>query len=138
MAFLNYKNTNNAQGTLLTGISAGALSAILSSGQGDLFPTTFPFLVKIEQFTGSNVTKREIVKVTNRSSDTLTIVRSSGYCPASYTATTQTNTAYSFDPGAGTVTLTQVFASEQVDDIQTEIARLETDKADIADAVMLV
>lgn len=128
MAFANYTNSNNAQGTLLAGISAIATSAILSASQGGLFPSTFPFFVKIEQFTGSNVTKREIVKVTGRSTDTLTIVRSFGYCPASYTAVTQTNTAFSFDPSLGTVTLTQVFPAEQIDDIDAEIARLETAK----------
>lgn len=76
MAFANNKNSNNAQGTLLAGIGAGSLSAILTSTQGGLFPSTFPFYAKIEQFNGSLVSKREIVQVTNRSGDALTIVRS--------------------------------------------------------------
>lgn len=118
MAFVNYTNANLAQGTLLAGISAAATSAILSTNEGGLFPSTFPFMVKIEQFTGANVTKREIVKCTARVGDTLTIVRSAGTCPASYTATTQTTTAFSFDPADGTVTLTQVITNEQILDIQ--------------------
>lgn len=31
MAFINYKSTNNAQGTLLAGISASATAAILAT-----------------------------------------------------------------------------------------------------------
>ena len=76
MAFVNYKQTNLAQGLLNAGILSGGVTVVLQSGQGSLFPSTFPFLAKIEEFTSGNVTKREIVKCTNRVGDTLTIVRS--------------------------------------------------------------
>lgn len=85
----------------------------------------------VEKFNASlQITKREIVKVTAGPTEALTITRSAGYCPANYTATTLTNTAFSFDAG-DSVKLKLV--GEIIDDMNTEIARLESDKADQAD-----
>lgn len=126
MAFQNYKTTNNAQAQLLAGISASAGTVILQSGQGSLFPSSFPFLAKLEKYdTEGRVIKREEVKVTAGADDTFTIVRSFGYCPASYSATTQTNTAFSFDSDD---TFSLTITAEQLKDVQDEITRLETDK----------
>lgn len=123
MPFTNAKQANNAQVQLQAGISASATSVILQSGQGSLLPTAFPFWVKIEQYdTAINnyrVLKRELVLVTNRSADTLTVTRSAGNCPASYNATTQTNTAFSFNAGD---TLTQTLTAEDINDIKDTLA----------------
>lgn len=98
MAFVKYTGTNLAIGELLGGISNSSGTLILATGQGDLFPSAFPFKLKIEQFDGqSRVVKREIVKCTNRSSDTFTITRSHEACPADYSALTQTTTAFAFN-----------------------------------------
>lgn len=121
MALSGYKMTNNAQGALNVGISASALSVILQTGQGDLFPTTFPFLAKIEQFSGANVVKREIVRVTNRSGDTLTIVRNVEACPLAYNSVTQQQVAQSFLSGD---TFSQIVTSGQMKEIQDEIGLL--------------
>jgi hypothetical protein len=67
--------TNNAAATLASGISAGATSLTVSSGQGALFPTITGsdyFLLTLQNV-GNTAT--EIVKVTARSTDTMTIVR---------------------------------------------------------------
>ena len=133
MVLTNYKAKNNASTTLASGISAGATSMIVATGAGALFPSTYPFLMTLEQFTGDNVTKREIVKCTSRTGDTFTIVRSAWYCPADYTALTQTNTAFAFSTG-DTVSLRIV--SEIVDDINAELARLETDKLNLTGGSM--
>lgn len=125
MPFQNYKAKNNVSTTLLAGISSSATTIIVATWAGDLFPSTFPFELTLEQFTWTNVTKREIVKCTARSWDTLTVTRSAGYCPASYTALTQTNTAFSFLSG-DTVSLR--VTANIIEDINTEVARLETDK----------
>jgi len=138
MSFQNYKTANIATGTISVWISAWATSVILNTWQGDLFPSSYPYLLKIEKYDSWStlenkpVTKREIVKVTNKSGDTFTIVRSAWYCPATSTATTQTNTAYSFDVGDSVFL---VMPAEQIKDIQDEVVRLETDKADDADVV---
>ncbi len=105
-------------------ISAGATSFICTTWKWALFPSTFPFLLTLEAWTGWVVTKREKVRCTGRSVDTFTIVRSAGYCPASDSASSQTNTAFSFDPTAETVTVKLSLTAEDLDDINAEIARL--------------
>lgn len=67
------------------------------------------------------------MKVTNKIGDVLTVARSAGYCPATWDASVQTNTAFSFESGDF---FAQVFPAEQVEEIQDEVARLETDKLD--------
>lgn len=69
MAYDRFIARNNARGTLLSGISAGALSLILVSTQGGRFPSTYPFLLEIKEtdtVAPYAVLKREIVKCTNR------------------------------------------------------------------------
>lgn len=101
----------------------------MATGTRGLFPSTFPFFLTVEKFNASlQVTKREIVKVTAGATEALTITRSAGYCPADYTATTLTNTAFSFDAG-DSVKLKLV--GEIIDDMNTELARLETAKLNL-------
>lgn len=124
MPFTKYGVANEAQGQLLAGIGASSPTLILKSGQGGLFPPSLecPFFIKLEKYdTALNnyrVLKREIAICTNRSGDTLTITRSAGYCPASYSATTQTNTAFSFDADD---TVTQILVGEQIEEIQAAL-----------------
>lgn len=63
MATTFLKPKNNATGVLLSTISPSATEATLASGQGALFPSTFPYHVTIDN---------EIIRVTNRSTDVLT------------------------------------------------------------------
>ena len=132
MPFLNYKNANLAKWQLLAGISASATSMILQSAQGWLFPAVFPYLLKLEQYDATSplenkpVLKREMVRVTNKAWDTFTIVRSAWSCPVSDVALTQTTTALAFN-SLDSVSL--VMTNEQQEDVQEEIERLETDKA---------
>lgn len=101
MPYINGTVANNATGTLQAGIAAGTTAIVLATGQGALFPSTFPFWAKIEQYdtlaNNYRVLKREIVKVTNRVGDTLTVVRAAGTCPSAYNSLTQTATALSFN-----------------------------------------
>lgn len=121
MALTKYTPSNNAQGQLLAGISAGATTLILGSGQGGRFPSVYPYLLEIKQndtVAPYAVLKREIVRVTNRVSDTFTIVRSSGTCLPDDSSNTPGTTAFSFSTG-DTVTLT--VTAETIKDIQDEI-----------------
>lgn len=130
MPFQNYKQANLAEGQLDAGISASATSVVLKTGQGGLFPSTYPFKILIRQFDGEGRSiKNEIAECTNRVSDTLTVTRATENVPASYSAVTQTATAFAFDAES---TVTCVLTAEQQDDVQLEIARLETDKLDKA------
>lgn len=64
------------------------------------------------------VLKREIVRVTGRTGDTLTIVRSAGTCLPDDTSNTPGTTAFSFSTG-DIVTLT--VTAETIKDIQDEL-----------------
>jgi len=121
MTFLNLKIANNAKSTVGANISAGATTLTCATWEGGRFPSTYPYYLTLEKVVLGVVTKREVVKVTARSTDSFTIVRSAWYCPGSASATTQTNTAYAFDT-ADIISLRIV--AENIDDINAELVRL--------------
>lgn len=124
MPFTKYGVSNNAQGQLIAGIGASATSLILKSGQGAKFPPLLecPYFIKVEKLdtalNGYRVLKREIMIVTSRTGDTLTITRSAGYCPPDYATNTQGTTAFSFDADD---IVTQTIVAEHIEEIQTAI-----------------
>jgi hypothetical protein len=71
---MGLKVTNNAFGTLNAGINSSATTIVLSAGQGSRFPTLaagdYFYATLID--TTNNL---EIIKVTARSTDTMTVVR---------------------------------------------------------------
>lgn len=77
--------TNNAEGTLAAGITAGDTTIVLTAGHGARFPDasgaeSYFYATMID--TSNN---KEIVKVTNRATDTLTVVRGQdGTTPRSF------------------------------------------------------
>jgi hypothetical protein len=76
------------------------------------------------------VLQGEIVRVTAKSGDNFTIVRGAGTRPSSDTTYTQGSTPFPFDSNDWVFLLTN---AEVVEDIQDEVARLETAKLDITD-----
>lgn len=72
---------NRAYSKLAAAITAGATSLTVTAGEGANFPDTYPFHLTIDD---------EIVSCTNRSTDTLTIVRAQ----QSTTAATHSNKSY--------------------------------------------
>jgi hypothetical protein len=76
--------TNNAYGFLASGVSAVATTLVLGSGEGARFPTTSGdnFKVTLIALTNGQETAWEIVNVTGRSSDTLTVTRAQEGTPA--------------------------------------------------------
>ena len=121
MTFANYSSANKAAATLAAGINGSAVSVVLTTGQGDLFPTSFPFMAALIGYDGQRrIARMEIVKVTGGTDDTFSIVRSAGFCPADYQATMQTNTAFSFSSGD---TFTNVLTAEEMADLKAEVTR---------------
>lgn len=121
MSFENYKVTDYAQTTLSGSISDSATSLIVATWDGALYPSTWDFFLTLEAVTlneheTETITKREQVKCTARSSDSFTIVRGQNG-----------TTAQSFTDGDR---VSLYFVAENLDDINTEVARLETDKLD--------
>lgn len=127
MAFINYKSTNNATSLLQAWLTASATTAIVTSSEWDLFPSAFPFLVVAEKIdTASNdipkpIIRREIIKVTWRTWDTLTVVRWAWTCVWDDTAApkVQGTTQYAFDTWDK---ISLYVVSEDLQDIKTEIA----------------
>ena len=67
--------TNNAASTLNAGITSGATTIVLTSGGGSLFPALSGSQYFYGTLSNATNTVLEIVKVTARTTDTLTVVR---------------------------------------------------------------
>lgn len=85
---------NNAETTLAGDLQASGMSFIVKSGEGDLFPSTFPYKITLEQYEGVNVKKREILTISWKSIDAFTIsARASETCVQDDTANPKVRTA---------------------------------------------
>lgn len=134
MAYNKYTIENLAQAVVGATLTAWGTTLILGAWQGGLFPTTFPFILKLEWFTSWNVVRRNIVKCTARSGDTLTIVRSFENAPANYTAVSQTNISLQFEVWD---IASLVISKEIIVDVQNEVTRLETAKLNRTNSLRL-
>jgi len=125
---------NNAKWQLLAWISSIATTMLMKDWMEDRFPThngttDKDYYVTLKKYDTDWVswTKQEIVRVTARSWNSFTITRSAWSCPASSSATTQTNTAFSFDAD-DYIEMTDV--AEITEEMRSAINDLDTDKAD--------
>jgi len=138
MTLINYKETNLAKWQLSAWISAANTTLNLKAWEWDLFPSVFPFIIKVEQYDNTStlenkpVTKREIMRINNKVWDVLTVTRWFEACPANDTATTQTSTAFSFDADDYIYHVETAWTQK---DLKDELIRLETDKLDITDYI---
>lgn len=123
MTFKNYKIGNNATSTIASSLSAWGTALLCKTGDGGKFPSTFPFFLTLEKVSAWVIIKREIIEVSNKVGDSFTIARSAGYCLANSTATTQTNTAFSFDVDD---IISLRFVGENIADINAELSRIVT------------
>ena len=105
MVYKKFQSANNAKGQLLAAAGTLATSIVLQAWEGGLFPshngtTDKDYPVSIKKYVtwwGGDYTKQEIVLVTARTWDTLTITRAYDACPLTSSAVTQSQTALSFD-----------------------------------------
>lgn len=98
MQYSNFNMKNNVHATLSTAVSSVATTIQLTSWQWSRFWTTFPQIATLESFDENwKVIKREIVKITWRSGDNLTVVRAFAPCPENDDANSQTQSAISFN-----------------------------------------
>jgi hypothetical protein len=113
---MGLKVTNNAFGTLNAGINSSVTTVVLAAGQGALFPTLsagdYFYATLID--TSNNL---EIVKVTARSTDTMTIVRAQDNTTARAYSTNDRfelrPTAALFNEKANTDDVTTLLAAKQ-------------------------
>ena len=128
--YKKYNQTNNAKSLLKTAIPSWAWTILITDWEGALFPTS-NFKIVLEKFnTAWQVTKREVVDIASRSTDTLTVwTRASEECVQDDTASpkTQAQSALSFDAWDQ---ISIYFTWDTFSDVQDEATRLETDKLD--------
>lgn len=97
MQYSNFKMKNNVHATLSTALSSIATTIQLTTGQWTRFWTEFPQIATLESFDDTwKVVKREIVQITARNDDDLTVVRAFAPCPANDDANSQSQTSVSF------------------------------------------
>lgn len=118
MVYVKYALENNAQGQFLSSISDSTTTITLKASEWDLFPDTYPYVLTLEKLDGNgDVTSMEMVKVTNKSSDTFTVERGFG---------DTTGTAFDADDYVSLYVVKEI-----IEDVQDEVTRLETDKLDV-------
>lgn len=135
MAYTSKNIVNNGQSLLASTITNSDTIIVCTTWEWSLFPTSGTPLV-LEQFNTSNqVTKREIVNLTGRTGDTLTITRAYEACVQDDTASIKTSTqnALSFDLWDGVVKISQYMTKKILDDIQAELTDINTNYATKAD-----
>lgn len=84
MTFIWYKTANNIVSYLMSAISSTSTSIIVHDWS--IFPSTFPYLLTIEQQLNGETVTREIVKATAISWDIITVERAFESCITDDTA----------------------------------------------------
>lgn len=117
--YSNYEARNNVKSELYAPISSLATSIQVASWQWERRWNTFPMLATLENVDNNGIVqKREIVEITARSGDILTVVRKFAPCLASDNSNTQWLTSFSFDVGD---TISNYIAKEYLDKINEAI-----------------
>ena len=95
--YTNYHMRNNVFSELYAPISSLATTIQLKEWQWERRWNNFPILATLENIEEWKVLKREIVKITARNWDYLTIVRWSAQCPPNDDSNVQWSTSFSFN-----------------------------------------
>lgn len=100
MTYYWYKTANNVTSSLVSSISWSTTTIIVNDW--NIFPSTFPYMLTIEQELNGQTVVREIVKVTARTWNTMTVVRAVESCVSDDTASpkTLTQVAHNFNANA--------------------------------------
>jgi len=118
MTYIWYKSANNVVSYLVSAISSNSTNMIVNDGW--IFPSSFPYLLTIEQQLNGQTTVREIVEVTGKTWNTLTINRAVESCVSDDTATpkTMSQIAHNFEAGA---VVSLVMTAWTLKDVQDEM-----------------
>jgi len=142
MTFKKFQASNNAETTLAVLTNASATTIICKTGEWDLYPThngssdkDYPLVLRQYNVDWYFI-KQEIVLVTARSWNTFTITRSYGTCVQDETANpkVQWSSARSFEIDDS---MALYFTAENQEDLNDEVERLETDKAEDDEVVKI-
>ena len=118
MTYVWYKTANNIVSFLVSAISSNSTNMIVNDGW--IFPSTFPYLLTIEQQLNGETTVREIVKATARSWNTITIERAVESCVWNDTASPKTISQVAHNFEANSV-VSLVMTAWTLKDVQDEM-----------------
>ncbi len=126
MVFKKYNSKNNAICSLYVWISNSSLT-MTATGNYDRFSTT-NFIVRVTYYTDWVLAGRENMLITSRSGATF-IISNRAYEPVPINDNASTNIQQALVFPAGAI-IEEVASSEFMQDIQNEVARLDSDKMD--------
>lgn len=118
MTYVWYKTANNIVSFLVSAISSNSTNIIVNDGW--IFPSSFPYLLTIEQQLNGETIVREIVKATARSWNTITIERAVESCVWDDTASPKTISQVAHNFEANSV-VSLVMTAWTLKDLQDEM-----------------
>ena len=118
MTYVWYKTANNIVSFLVSAISSNSTNMIVNDGW--IFPSSFPYLLTIEQQLNGETTVREIVKATARSWNTITIERAVESCVWDDTASPKTISQVAHNFEANSI-VSLVMTAWTLKDVQDEM-----------------
>lgn len=139
MTYYWYKTANNVTSYLSSSISANTTTIIVNDW--NIFPSTFPYLLTIEKQLNGQTVVREIVKVTARTWNTMTVVRAVESCVSDDTASpkTLTQVAHNFDANAlVSLNMTAGTLKDVQDEITSQSGRISTAENNITALTWLI
>lgn len=134
-----YKTANNIVSYLVSAISSSSTSIIVNDW--NIFPSTFPYLLTIEQQLNGETVTREIVKVTDKTWSTLTVERAVESCISDDTANPKTYSqiAHSFDANAVvSLEMTAGTLQDAQNGITDNASNIASANQDITDLIWLI
>ena len=139
MTYYWYKTANNVTSYLSSSISANTTTIIVNDW--NIFPSTFPYLLTIEKQLNGQTVVREIVRVTSRTWNTMTVVRAVESCVSDDTASpkTLTQVAHNFDANAlVSLNMTAGTLKDVQDEITSQSGRISTAENNITALTWLI
>lgn len=118
MTYVWYKSANNVVSYLVSAISSNSTNMIVADG--GIFPSSFPYLLTIEQQLNGQTVIREIVEATARSWNTITINRAVESCVWDDTASPKTMTQIAHNFEANSI-VSLVMTAWTLKDVQDEM-----------------
>lgn len=139
MTYVWYKTANNVVSFLTSALSSSWLSMIVNDWW--IFPSSFPYLITIEQKTNWQTTVREIVKATAKAWNTITIERAVESCISDDTANPKSfsQVPHSFEANSiVSISTTAGFLSDCQEWINSLSERISDAEWEISDLTLLI
>ena len=140
MTYVWYKTANNVSSYLVASMSASSTSIIVNDWT--IFPSEFPYLLTIEQQNNAwQTTIREIVKVTAKTWNTLTVERAVESCVSDDTKNPKTvsQTPHNFDANSAvSLSMTAGTLKDVQDELTSQSNRISTAEDNITTLTWLI